>query len=297
MRLSELCNQSRIGFVEKDAEFEALGKLNALSKSNTLVFLQEEKYVSEIDSNMISAVITTGEIKKSLRHLNIGILVSDSPKVDFYKIHDFLIDSQFYFESFNTSVDESTRVHPTAFIASRNVQIGMNTIICPHVTILENTTIGNNCVIMPGTVIGTEGYEVIEQSGKRKIVRHAGWVTLSDYVQIEANNAISKGLFPTRNTELHEEVTTDNLVHIAHGVHVGKRTRIAASAMIAGSVDIGEDVWIGPSAVISSGIRIGDRAAITLGSVVTRSVEAGKRVSGNFAIDHERFIQFLKSIR
>jgi UDP-3-O-[3-hydroxymyristoyl] glucosamine N-acyltransferase len=67
--------------------------------------------------------------------------------------------------------------------------------------------------------------------------------------------------------------------------------------MIAGSVDIGEDVWIGPSAVISSGIRIGDRAAITLGSVVTRSVEAGKRVSGNFAIDHERFIQFLKSIR
>ena len=297
MKLSELSNQSRIGFVEKDAEFEALGKLNALSKTNTLVFLQEEKYVSEIDSNMISAVITTGEIKKSLKHLNIGILVSDSPKVDFYKIHDFLIDSQFYFESFNTSVDESTRVHPTAFIASRNVQIGMNTIICPHVTILENTTVGNNCVIMPGTVIGTEGYEVIEQSGKRKIVRHAGWVTLSDYVQIEANNAISKGLFPTRNTELHEEVTTDNLVHIAHGVHVGKRTRIAASAMIAGSVDIGEDVWIGPSAVISSGIRIGDRAAITLGSVVTRSVEAGKRVSGNFAIDHERFIKFLKSIR
>jgi len=85
MRLSELSNQSKIGFVEKDAEFEALGKLNALSRTNTLVFLQEEKYVSEIDSNMISAVITTGEIKKSLKHLNIGILVSDSRRSIFTK--------------------------------------------------------------------------------------------------------------------------------------------------------------------------------------------------------------------
>ena len=297
MRLSELSNKSGIGIVERDSEFEALGKLNALSRNDTLVFLQEEKYVSQINPTMISAVITTGEIKRSLKHLNIGILVSDTPKVDFYKIHDFLIDTQFYFERFDTSVDESARVHPTAFIASKNVRIGMNTTICPHVTILENTTIGNNCVLMPGTVVGTEGYEVVEQGGKMKIVRHAGWVKLSDYVQIEANNAISKGLFPSRNTELHEEVTTDNLVHIAHGVHVGKRTRIAASAMIAGSVDIGKDVWIGPGAAISSGITIGDRAAITLGSVVTRNVAAGKRVSGNFAIDHERFIQFLKSIR
>lgn len=297
MRLIELSNQVNWVTVEKDSEFEALGKLNALTSEHTLVFLNDEKYIAQIGNSMVSAVITNEKIASSLKELDVGILVTDNPKRDFYRIHDHLIDSGFYFETFDTLIDESAVISPKAYIAPKNVHIGKNTVIYPNAVILENSLIGDNCVVMAGTVVGTEGYEVVELDGRNRIVRHAGKVVISDYVQIEANNAISKGLFPTRNTELHEEVTTDNLVHIAHGAHIGKRTRIAASAMIAGSVDIGQNVWIGPSAVITSGISIGDEAAVTLGSVVTRNVPAGKRVSGNFAIDHERFIQFLKSIR
>ena len=40
-----------------------------------------------------------------------------------------------------------------------------------------------------------------------------------------------------------------------------------------------------------------DGGNVTLGSVVTRTVEAGERVTGNFALPHERFIRFIKSIR
>jgi len=67
--------------------------------------------------------------------------------------------------------------------------------------------------------------------------------------------------------------------------------------MIAGSAVLGDDVWVGPSASISSEINVGNGAAISLGAVVTRDVEAGARVSGNFAIDHERFLTFMRSIR
>jgi len=67
--------------------------------------------------------------------------------------------------------------------------------------------------------------------------------------------------------------------------------------MISGNVRVGNDVWIGPSAAISNGITIGDNCWVSLGSVVTKDVQAGSRVSGNFAIDHEKFIQFIKSIR
>ncbi|HRV03306.1 MAG TPA: UDP-3-O-(3-hydroxymyristoyl)glucosamine N-acyltransferase [Mesotoga sp.] len=297
MRLIELSNQVNWVTVEKDGEFEALGKLNALTSEHTLVFLNDEKYIAQIGNSMVSAVITNEKIASTLKELDVGILVTDNPKRDFYRIHDHLIDSGFYFETFETLIDESAVISPKAYIAPKNVRIGKNTVIYPNAVILENSLIGDNCVIMSGTIVGSEGYEVVDIEGHNQIVRHAGWAVLKNDVQIEANTVVCKGLFPTRNTILHEEVTIDNLVHVAHGVEIGKKSKIVALAMLGGNTRIGENVWIGPSAVITSGISIGDEAAVTLGSVVTRNVPAGKRVSGNFAIDHERFIQFLKSIR
>jgi UDP-3-O-[3-hydroxymyristoyl] glucosamine N-acyltransferase len=56
-------------------------------------------------------------------------------------------------------------------------------------------------------------------------------------------------------------------------------------------------VWVGPSASISSGLKIGNRASVTVGAVVTRDVAPGARVSGNFAIEHDKLIAFLRTIR
>jgi len=103
--------------------------------------------------------------------------------------------------------------------------------------------------------------------------------------------------YESTGIQVASEVTTDNLVHIAHGAAIGSKTRIAANAMIAGSVTIGENVWIGPSASISNGIIIGNNAEITLGAVVTKNVPENGHVSGNFAIDHHKFLEFIKKIR
>ena len=113
---------------------------------------------------------------------------------------------------------------------------------------------------------------------------------------MQANSAISRSIFGGF-TQLGEETKLDNLVHVAHNVTIGRRCFLAACAMIAGSVIVGDDVWIGPGASISSGITIGDGANVTIGAVVTRNVPAGAHVSGNFAIDHDKFIAFLRSIR
>jgi len=94
-----------------------------------------------------------------------------------------------------------------------------------------------------------------------------------------------------------DDTKTDNFVHIAHNVHLGRGCFLAAHAMVAGSVTMGDEVWIGPSAAISSEITIGSKANITIGAVVTRNVEPGQKVSGNFAIDHTRYMAFLKTIR
>ncbi|MDB0601498.1 hypothetical protein PL373_10140 [Tenacibaculum maritimum] len=80
---------------------------------------------------------------------------------------------------------------------------------------------------------------------------------------------------------LENNVKVDNLVHIAHGVKVGRNSVIIANAMIAGSVNIGENSWIAPSSSIINKKNIGDNVLVGLGAVVTKNVENDVIVAGN----------------
>jgi UDP-3-O-[3-hydroxymyristoyl] glucosamine N-acyltransferase len=127
-------------------------------------------------------------------------------------------------------------------------------------------------------------------------VGHGGGVRLARGVEIQSNTCVDRALFGGF-TEIGEDCLIDNLVHVAHNVRMGPRCRVAACAMVGGSVVLGEEVWIGPNASISSEITVGGRAFVTLGAVVTRDVGNGEHVSGNFAIDHTRFLAFLRTVR
>jgi len=96
-------------------------------------------------------------------------------------------------------------------------------------------------------------------------------------------------------SRLADGVKSDVMVYVGHNSQIGRKTFLAAGAKIPGNVWIGEDVWIGVNATISNRIRIGDGARVSLGSVVTKDVPAGATVSGNFAIDHQRFLKNLKA--
>ncbi|MDY6833875.1 MAG: UDP-3-O-(3-hydroxymyristoyl)glucosamine N-acyltransferase [Chloroflexota bacterium] len=206
------------------------------------------------------------------------------------------MNTGFYWKDFNNQIANSAQIHPTAYIESKNVRIGERCEIGPNVSILENSILEDDIVIRAGAVVGTLGFEFKRILGRIVPVIHAGGVFIHNRVELQANSCVSKDIFGGF-TEIGDDTKIDNLVHIAHGVVIGKRCLLAACAMIAGSVIIGDDVWIGPSASVSSEIVIGDRASITLGSVVTKNVASGQKVTGNFAIDHDRFISFLKTIR
>ena len=96
---------------------------------------------------------------------------------------------------------------------------------------------------------------------------------------------------------LQDNVKVDNFVHIAHDCVIGERTLITAGVKFGGRTIVGNDCWIGINSTISNGLNIGNNVTISLGSVVTRDVADNLTVTGNFAIEHKKFIDFIKSIR
>ena len=278
--------------IERDGTFESLGFFED-GKPNQLVFIEDAKYLQQLNERTnITCVITTQELLSQIPH-NIGMIGTDIPRRTFYDVHNYLAKSDFYSKPFDCKIAGTSKIDSKACIAMRSVQIGERCEIESDVVILPNATIGDDVIIRAGSVIGTEGFQFVRLGTKVMRIAHAGGVRIGDRVEIQSNSCICKSIFGGF-TEIGDDTKIDNLVHIAHGVTIGKRCFIVANSLIAGSAKIGDDVNIGASVTVAPQVVVGDRASVSIGSVVTKDVPSGKRVTGNFAIDHDKFIADLK---
>lgn len=295
MRLSRLAARFPLA-VAADGEFASLGMVGG-SGERMLTLLYDPRFLPRLqDNRAVACVLTLPGLAAELP-ADVGVACADDPAATFYAIHDYLDrETDFYWKDFASDISAEARIHPTAFVAQRNVRIGAGSLIEPRVTVLERTIIGRGVVVRAGTVIGGEGFEPKSVAGRKIVVAHAGGVRLADGVEIQSNCHVARAVFGGF-TEIGEETKLDAMVHVAHGVRIGRRCELAACAMVAGSTMIGDDVFVGPNASLSSELTIGNGAHITIGAVVTRDVAAGRRVSGNFAIDHQRLIAHLRRIR
>ena len=196
-------------------------------------------------------------------------------------------------------VHPDAKIDPDVFIGPHSVvgkaTIGQGSVIYSGVHIYDRVTIGRNVTIHSGCVIGSDGFGFSRNTNEDiEKFPHVGSVIIEDDVELQADCHVSRGTLGS--TRIMCGSKFDSGCHIAHNVVVGRHCLVAAHAMIAGSVTIGDQVWVGPATAISDGITVGNKASITIGSVVVRDVPEGQRVTGNFAIDHRKFMSFLKTI-
>ena len=296
MLLSEIVNLVENLEILRDGEFTSLGLAVAVCEEKLLSFIENEKYISGL-SNKITSLITTKEIGEKLKD-TYGIIISKNPRMDYFKLHNKLSNIGGYKrEDFDTIIGEGCEISNLASISKKNVRIGNNVKIEEFVVIRENTVIGDNSIIRAGVVLGGEGYEYKRTDGIIINVNHCGGVIIEDNVEIQYNGCIDKALYPWDNTIIGSYSKLDNLVHIEHGVKVGNRCLIASRTTFGGRTIIGDDSWVGLGAVISNGLILGNEVSVSLGSVVTKNLKDGEKVSGNFAINHDKYINFIKGIR
>ncbi len=299
MDLRALCRLNSEWTLLSNAEFDTLGM--ATSKfpcKKVLSFIASDKYIKPVleNKNIVAIICTQEMYNKYPDFANYGVIIAQDPKKTFFEIHNMLADMEFYWKRFSNNISQTAKLSDKAIIGEHSIQIGDNTIVEAGVVIHPGTIIGDNVIIRSGSQIGSSGFQFNNTGVDVLSVKTAGRAVIKDNVEIQHNCCVDRGILGG-DTILDRNVKLDNFVHIAHDDYIGERTFITAGVKLSGRVVTGKDCWLGVNATVSNGINIGDNCMITLGSVVTKDVPSDTTVTGNFAIEHSKFIQFIKSIR
>jgi len=173
-------------------------------------------------------------------------------------------------------IEPDVKIYPNAFIG-RNVTIGHGTIVQTGAHI-ENATIGADCVINAGAVIGKDGFGYTRQDGHNIFIPHVGRVVLGDRVSVGANTCIDRGVMT--DTRVGDGTKIDNLCQLAHGVVIGSECFLASGVGLAGGTVIGDRTLLGGHVGVANGVHIGNDVEVGAQSGVFRNIPDGERQMG-----------------
>jgi UDP-3-O-[3-hydroxymyristoyl] glucosamine N-acyltransferase len=294
MRLSDIPELARA--LRRDGEFASLGFVTHRAPA-MLVYAEHPRFLAALASNPdVACAITTEALADGIP-AHLGLACVEEPRRAFYGLHNRLArETEFYGAPFANAIAASARIHPTAFVAATSVRIGERVLVEPHATIFENAIVGDDAIVRAGCVVSSAGFEFNALGDGMQGVVHAGGVRLGARVELQSNSCVDRAVFGGF-TEIGDDTKVDKLALVGHNARVGARCRIAAGAVIAGSATLGDGVWVGPNAAVANEVTVGAGARVSIGAVVTRDVAPGVTVTGNFAIDHDRFLEQLRRVR
>ncbi len=279
-----------------------------------VTFVDNPRYLPRLATTHASAVIV-GEDVAVPAGARFAVLRSRQPYVDFARAVTLFVPSS----APAKGVDRLSAIAPDATIGADvsvgpfvtigpGASIGARTILYPHVavgagarvgddclihaqcSIRERAVVGNRVILHDGVVIGSEGFGFAKQAdGTHLKIPQAGGVVIEDDVEIGANCTIDRPA--VGETRIQAGTKIDNLVHVAHGVHVGRRVLLCAQVGISGSAVIEDDVILAGQVGVAGHLRIGRGAMATAQSGIPNSVEAGAYVSGSPAIPHKDWLK------
>ena len=282
------------GVVDGDASLEING-INTPTEAivGQITFLSDSRFKKELTNTAASAVILKQEDRDACP---VTALIVTNPYVAYAKVAQLLYPAQKERNGIHSSVVTGEQcniatdvwIGPHCFVGNNvhiatgcqigpgcliedNVRIGPNTVLLGNVTVMHDCQIGEEVLIHPGAVIGSDGFGQANDDGRWLKIPQVGRVLIGDDVEIGANTTIDRGSIG--DTVIEEGVKLDNLIHIAHNVHVGAHTVMAALTGIAGSTTIGRNCMIGGSVGISGHLTIADNVTLTGRTTVYQSIK------------------------
>ena len=274
----------------------------------SLSFLSNPKFRNELAETRAAAVVVRAEDADDSPTAS---LVSDNPYADYARMAAVIHPSPQHTPGVDASavVAVDAEISPTAHIAANvsigdrskigdNVYVGPGTVIGPdcsvandcrliaNVTLVRDVTLGQRGILHPGVVVGADGFgNAMTPEGWIKVPQLGG-VRIGDDVEIGANTTVDCGAI--EDTVIEDGVRIDNLCMIAHNVHIGAHTAMAAMTGIAGSTTIGKRcLFAGQSGVVGH-INICDDVVVSGKAVISKDITEPGVYAASFTAEPAR---------
>jgi UDP-3-O-[3-hydroxymyristoyl] glucosamine N-acyltransferase len=279
-----------------------------------LTFVDNPKYIPFLDTTRAAAVIVTNN-QPVAREGALSVLRSSHPYVTFAQAVALFVAppaqkpgidplssvapdaaigpgasiGPFVTVGAGVSIGARTTIYPHVAIGA-GVRVGDDCLIYSHVSLRDRVTIGDRVILHDGAVVGADGFGFAKQAdGTHLKIPQTADVVIEDDVEIGANTTIDRPA--VGETRICAGTKLDNLVHIGHGVNVGRRVLFAAQVGVAGSSVVGDDVILAGQVGVAGHLRLGKGVMATAQTGIPGSLPAGSYVSGYPAIPHKEWLK------
>jgi UDP-N-acetylglucosamine acyltransferase len=152
-------------------------------------------------------------------------------------------------------------------------KLGARTKLISNAQVLGHTTLGDDCTIHPGAVIGGSPQDLSYKGEPTQLII-GNRVTMRENVTMNRGTARGRGV-----TEVGDDGYFMNGAHVGHDCIVGEKAIFASNATLGGHTVVGEQVIIGGLAAVHQFCRIGRHAFIGgLAAVVADVIPYGSVV-------------------
>ena len=194
-----------------------------------------------------------------------------------------------------TVIGEGTIIGPNCVLGEQ-VHVGNSCRLVASVVLCDGISIGNNCQLNPGAVVGSDGFGLANDAGAWVKVPQIGSVIIEDDVDIGANTTIDRGAI--HDTVIRRGAKLDNQIQIAHNVEIGEHSAIAACTGIAGSTKIGRHCTLAGGVGVVGHIETADYVHLSGMTMLSRSVrEPGVYSGGIRAMPHKQWQKNMARIK
>jgi UDP-3-O-[3-hydroxymyristoyl] glucosamine N-acyltransferase len=257
-----------------------------------------QKIASLTDADSLSITFYKGEDLEKVISSEVGILIvnnsfegrftdfrskaivfSENPMFTFAKIIADNFTNDFSDKKIEAaSLPYGVRISNSSYIEN-GAEISANSKMYPYSCVFKNVTIGRNCVIQSGSVIGGIGMAYVKDHAVYHKLIHLGNVIIEDNVDVGTNTSILTGILET--TKIGEGTKIGNNVNIGHNVVVGKNCYISSGVTIGGACNIKDGCWISPGVTIVDHVTIEENTKIGVGSVIVKDTLPNTFYLGN----------------
>jgi UDP-N-acetylglucosamine acyltransferase len=183
------------------------------------------------------------------------------------------------------------RVHPTAVlhatvelgeaveigpftVVGPNVRIGTGSHLGPHVVIERDTTLGVDCRVHSGAVLGGDPQDL-------KYGGEAAPLIIGDRTVIRECVTVNRGTHARGRTEVGSDCLLMAYSHVAHDCLLGDHVIIANAVNMGGHCELGDWVIVGGITPIHQFVQIGAHAFVGGSSAVRKDVPPFVKAAGD----------------